>query len=162
MYPVMNKGDIHLRLAQREDVEELLRLLPQLTNNPKSVSASTPGIEEALKIFDRIQEHGNIFIIVATEAEGQIVGALTIVVVPNLTYNGRPWAVIENVVVDRNYRGQGIGSLMMKQAFQMAQEFGCYKVQVVSGAKDEQIQFYRQVGMDDQKCHGYKKYLLEK
>ena len=117
-----------------------------------------------LKIFNRIQEHGNIFIIVAIDgkAEGQIVGALTIVVVPNLTYGGRPWAVIENVVVDRNYRGQGIGSLMMEQAFQMAKELGCYKVQVVSGAKDEQIRFYRQVGMDDQKCHGYKKYLLEK
>jgi hypothetical protein len=51
-----------------------------------------------------MSDYGNVFIVVA-ESDHEVVGALTMAVVPSFTYEGRPWAIIENVVVAREQRG---------------------------------------------------------
>ena len=80
-----------------------------------------------------------------------------VVIVPNFTY-GRPWAIIENVVIAAEYQNRGIGTAMMEYAFDLARDHGCYKVQLLSGQVEEQIRFYRRLGMDDEHCRGFKKW----
>ncbi len=48
---------------------------------------------------------------------------------------GRPWAIIENVVVAREQRGKGFG----KKLINFAEEKGCYKLQLLSGPTPARI-----------------------
>lgn len=145
--------------AREEDLPELLELLPHLSRRPHSAGAQVPPFQEAKAILARIRQYENMALLLARERlSNHLVGALTWVIVPNFTYRGRPWAMIENVVVHRDYRQQGIGTAIMQHAFTVLQEYGCYKVQLLSGIHDYQQRFYTGLGMDDTTCHGYKHY----
>lgn len=157
----MSNGDASCRLAAKTDVPSLLRLLPQITSRPDSVIAKTPDIETSERIFDQITDHGNVHVVVVAMGE-DLIAALTIVIVPNLTYEGRPWSIIENVVVDRDHRGRGVGKELMKFAIDFAKRKGCYKVQLLSGPKDDQVGFYRSVGMKDGTSRGFKLHFLNR
>lgn len=159
----MTDSTIAVRLAERGDVASLLDVLPQITSRPDSLSATTLGVDESTRIFDQICTHGNVHIVVAQEKLTEnIVGALTIVIVPNLTYGGRPWSVIENVVVSRERRGKGIGKKLMAFALGLAKDNDCYKVQLLSGPNDDQVGFYRSMGMQDGTSRGFKKYFVDR
>lgn len=105
--------------------------------------------------------HGNVHIILASLANtGAVVGSCMAVIVPNFTY-GQPWAIVESVVIAAAYQNHGLGTALMEYAFDFAQERDCYKVQLLSGPAEEQIRFYRKVGMDDSHCCGFKKWFID-
>ena len=157
----MNHSDISCRVATRLDVESLLNLFPQITSRPHSLLAKTLGLEESIRIFDEMSDYGNIFIVVG-ESDEEIVATLIMAIVPNFTYEGRPWAIIENVVVAREQRGKGFGKKLMTFAINLAEEKGCYKLQLLSGPNEDQVGFYRSLGMQDGTSRGFKKYFVER
>lgn len=53
---------------------------------------------------------------------------------------------IEDVVVDKEYRGKNLGKKLVEYIMDMAQERGCYKV--VLDCKEENIGFYKKCGLD--------------
>ncbi len=87
-------------------------------------------------------------IIVCVEND-RIVSSCVCVIVPNLTRNLRPYALIENVVTDKDYRGQGYASRCLQKAVEIAQSQNCYKVMLLTGAKDEKtLRFYQKAGFN--------------
>ncbi len=151
---------VAFRLAQREDVPALLHLLPDLSPDPEEVRADLPALDRGYAIFDQMQRHGNVHIVLAClPATAAIIGSCMVVVVPNFTYR-RPWAIIENVVIAATHQRQGIGAALLAYAFDFAEQQGCYKAQLLSGPDERQIRFYRKVGMDDSHCHGFKKWFI--
>jgi GNAT superfamily N-acetyltransferase len=79
------------------------------------------------------------------ELDGALVCTCTLVIVPNLTRQARPYALVENVVTDRAYRRQGIGTAILRHALEQAWEEGCYKVMLLTG-RDDTVRFYEQAG----------------
>jgi GNAT superfamily N-acetyltransferase len=152
--------DVSFRLATKDDVGPLLSLLPQITSRPGSLSAKTLGTEESTRIVDEMGSQGNVHIVVG-EIGDELVAALTIAIIPNLTYAGRPWSIIENVVVARGLRGKGVGKKITAFAFELAERKGCYKAQLLSGPNDDQVGFYRSVGMKEG-SRGFKKYFVDR
>ncbi len=151
---------VAFRLAQREDVPALLHLLPDLSPDPEEVRADLPALDRGYAIFDQMQRHGNVHIVLAClPATAAVIGSCMVVVVPNFTYR-RPWAIIENVVIAATHQRQGIGAALLAYAFEFAEQQGCYKAQLLSGPDERQIRFYRKVGMDDSHCHGFKKWFI--
>ena len=79
--------------------------------------------------------------------------------IPNLTRGGAPYGVIENVVVDADRRGSGLGKQIMAATLQAAWAAGCYKVMLQTGSRRESTHaFYRSCGFSpDEKtayvCH---------
>lgn len=105
--------------------------------------------ERLLGSWRRILEDPGHHILVA-EADGAIVASCACVVVPNLTRGGRPYALVENVVTHRDHRRRGLASACVARAVRIAAEAGCYKVMLLTGAKDEgTLAFYRRCGFDD-------------
>ena len=81
------------------------------------------------------------------DRSGKIVGSIYLNVIPNLTRNASPYAVIENVIVSGHHRGQGIASGLMRFVLSEAWAAGCYKVMLQTGSKSASVHtFYKHLG----------------
>jgi GNAT superfamily N-acetyltransferase len=118
---------LEVRAAAAGDLAELLALLSQLHEH----EAPQPVTDELSSTFAEILAERSRALLVACR-DGAIVGTLDLLVVANLTRGGRPWAGIENVVVDAVCRRQGIGRALLDVAADVAREAGCTKLQLVS------------------------------
>jgi len=125
-------------LADHDGVIELMQYLN--TSDPKlSETVSMP-------VFSKILE-SNSFTIAVAELNAKLVGSCYINVIPNLTRNAAPYAVIENVVTHPEYRRQGVGKALVSFALRQAKADGCYKVMLLTG-RDKGVQkFYESCGM---------------
>lgn len=130
-----------IREVIKKDLDGLLRLYTQLHNNP------VPERSEALRtLWDQIQNDPN-YHILADEEAGALVSSCILLIVPNLTHGQRPYGIIENVVTDQAYRGQGRASAVLHAAKQLAQTKNCYKLMLMTGSKQENtLNFYRRAG----------------
>jgi N-acetylglutamate synthase-like GNAT family acetyltransferase len=133
-----------IRKATDRDIPRILELYEQLTEEKLDLS---PDI--AKRVFSEITALPRQEFLVA-EKDGRVAGTLFLQIVPNLSHNARPWAMVENMVVDSQYRRQGIGRELMRYAFSRCRGAGCYKVQLLSNKKRlEAHQFYRSLGFED-------------
>ncbi|MFL4468612.1 GNAT family N-acetyltransferase [Tateyamaria armeniaca] len=77
---------------------------------------------------------------------GALVAVATLHILPNITQQGRSYALIENVVTHRDHRGQGFGRAVMNSAMEAAWAAGCYKIMLLSGKKGQARGFYEALG----------------
>jgi GNAT superfamily N-acetyltransferase len=151
---------VWVRPAEPNDLDGLLLLLPQLSSRPGSDATQMPPVEQARTIFQELLKRDGVTMLVAVADRSEVVvGALTLVMVPNLTYGGRPWAIVENVVVEESYRRTGVGRRLVQQAIELAEREGCYKVQLLSGGRSDQLEFYARLEFDSAECMGHKRYI---
>ncbi len=130
-----------VREARRDELPELLALYLHLheTEIPEKT-------QHLLDVWMQMTEDSEHHIIVA-ESDGQIAASCICVIVPNLTRNVRPYALIENVVARRELRGRGLATACLRRAEDIARRAGCYKMMLLTGSKSEEIhRFYRQAG----------------
>lgn len=130
-----------IRKAAAEHLPSILELYAQL-----SVTDQLPSTEEASATWARMLSNEMMSVHIA-ELEGRAVATCVLVVVPNLTRNMRPFAVIENVVTEKGLRGSGLGKRVVQAAVEQAWAEGCYKVMLLTGRKDEAVLgFYEACG----------------
>ncbi len=142
-----------IRFAETKDVPALLRLFPQVTSRPESAGASVPDLADAQEIWEAIAANPSMHVLVAEDADSeQVIGTITLIIVPNFTYGGRSWSIMENVVVEPAHRRHHVGRALLTKAFEIAEANNCYKTQWISGSKPEQLAFYRFMGS---KTDGY-------
>jgi L-amino acid N-acyltransferase YncA len=85
--------------------------------------------------------------ILVGEQNGEIVGTVTLILVPNLGHRGKPWAAVENVAVLSSRRGQGLGTALMSEVTRIARSQGCYKIVLTSNLTRQRAhEFYRRLG----------------
>jgi GNAT superfamily N-acetyltransferase len=78
---------------------------------------------------------------------GEPVTTCTLVVIPNLTRGGRPYALIENVVTRTDQRRQGYAGAVMRAAIAAGRAAGCYKIMLLTGSRrPETLRFYESLG----------------
>lgn len=136
-----------IRAATENDIPKILELYRQLTitTSPAELDSSIK-LDDYKRVFAQIQAFTGYELLVAEE-EGEVVGTIVLLIVPNLSHSALPWAVIENVVVDESYRRKGIGKQLMDYAAARAKEAGCYKIQLLSDKRrNESHQFYESLG----------------
>ncbi len=101
-----------------EHVEVFRRLLPQLSSAP-APDVATLG---------RICDDRRVVLLVA-RLDGAIVGSLTLVVFELMT---GVRAIIEDVVVDEEVRGGGVGMALVSEGLRLAAELGARSVDLTS------------------------------
>src|SRR5277367_4867571 len=65
----------------------------------------------------------------------RIVGTNHVLIFKHLARALKPAAIIENMVVDANARGAGVGDQLMDAALKIARRRGCYKLSLTSNRK---------------------------
>ena len=130
-----------VREAVKEDLDELLNLY--LFLHEKNIPENSEHLENTWKtIIEDINHH-----IVVKEINGKIVSSCVCVIVPNLTRNIQPYALIENVVTNEGYRGKGYATECLNYAKEIAIKNNCYKMMLLTGTKSENIlAFYKSPG----------------
>ena len=132
-----------VREVEAEDLDELLHLYLHL--HERTVPKRCDSLD---RIWNTIQSSPDYHIFVA-EQDGRIVSSCSCIVIANLTHALRPYALIENVVTDRACRWRGLASACIEQAVNVAKQAGCYKVMLLTGAKDRKtLDFYRHAGFN--------------
>jgi len=130
-----------VREADSSDLKALLELYLCLHED------SVPEDEARLRgVWGQIQADPNHHLLVC-EVDGRIVASCVCVVIPNLTRELRPYALIENVVTHAGFRCRGYATQCLDRAREIAKAAGCYKLMLLTGAKDEAtLSFYRRAG----------------
>ena len=87
--------------------------------------------------------------IIVCEVDDKLVSSCVCVIIPNLTRNVRPYALIENVVTHADYRGKGYATACLNYAKELAKKADCYKMMLLTGAKSEStLNFYKRAGFN--------------
>jgi len=138
--------DITLLTEVTDEVEAAFaRLLPQL-----STSAVIPTRAELQEIAD----HESFFIARDPDLGGKIVGSLTLVTF-RIPTGVRAW--IEDVIVDTDLRGRGIGEALTRAALDRAAELGAKTVDLTSRPSREAAnRLYRRVGFELRQTNLYR------
>ena len=130
-----------IRETVNEDFNGIMELYMQLHDNPMPEKTS-----EIMELWNRILKDKEHHIIIAEE-EGKIVSSCVCVIIPNLTHGQRPYAFIENVVTDKDYRNKGLATECLKYAKKIALKENCYKLMLLTGSKKEStLNFYERAG----------------
>lgn len=130
-----------IREITENDFDGLMKLYMQLHNNPMPEKT-----DDMLNIWNKILNEKDHHIIVAEE-DGKIVSSCVCVIVPNLTHNQQPYALIENVITDVLYRNKGLATQCLEYAKELAIKENCYKLMLLTGSKKEStLNFYERAG----------------
>ena len=130
-----------IREIKPNELNELLTLYTHL--HESGIPADS---EHLRKTWDLICGDKNHHVIVY-ELDGRIVSSCVCVIIPNLTRSIRPYAFIENVVTHTDFRGKGYATACLHYARELAKEANCYKMMLLTSAKDENtLHFYQNAG----------------
>ena len=125
-----NTRNFSIRKANSDDLEDLKKLLSQLTTVgdpfPDSIN---PSIYE------------NIYVACLND---RIIGTITVLIEPKIIHRGGSVGHIEDIVVDKNYRKMGIGKLLINHVLDIAKERGCYKI--ILDCDEDNMGFYEKAG----------------
>ena len=111
-----------VRLAKEHDLESILELYLDLHEDTVPEDS-----EKRRNVWTRILRDENYNLIV-NEIDGIIVSSCTCIIVPNLTRNITPYALVENVVTKKEYEGNGYARECLNYAKKIAEDNGCYKI----------------------------------
>jgi GNAT superfamily N-acetyltransferase len=137
---------LQIRPARQDDLQQLLELYRHLDAS----DARCPQ-DEAIAVFQRFLLYPGSAILVGTVGSA-LVTSCTLVVIPNLTRGGKPYALIENVVTHAGWRERGFGSAMLRAATERAWDEGCYKAMLMTGSKNAKtLAFYAAGGFEQSK-----------
>lgn len=106
------------------------------------------------KRWAAVVTHGGTSVFVAEHPEDGVIGMVTLHVLPNVSFGGQSYALIENVVVDQAHRMRGIGTELMETAIKEAWRSDCHHVMLLSGKELDARTFYERLGFSADKREG--------
>lgn len=138
---------VHISIASTVDdelVKAFERLIPQLSSsNPPPTAAELTALVSS--------DASTLFI---ARVDGQIVGSLTLAMFPIPT-GIRAW--IEDVVVDSNARGHGVGEALNMAALEHAKKNGAITVDLTSRPSREAAnRLYQRIGFKARETNVYR------
>ena len=114
---------MNVRIATKNDLPGILNIYKEL--NPED---NELDLCKAETIWNKIESKNTTLYLVAIENQ-VIVGTCNISIIENLTRNGMPYGIIENVITSINYRRKGIGKKLIEKAVELTKNSNCYKME---------------------------------
>ena len=140
-----------VRLAEEKDVPRIVELYREITITDSKVEHSrNPSPADYQLVFAEIRADRRQKLFVA-ELQGEVVGTIVLLVVPNLSHNGTPWAFLENLIVTEKHRRRGLGRMLLEHAVELARRSGCHMVELCSDVRRREAHaLYSSMGFEAQ------------
>ena len=140
-----------IRNLIKSDLPQLSKLYEQFWGEKSDILK----MEEQYSIIESEHSH----IILVAESNNIIVGSVMGIVCNELYGECRPFLVVENMVVDKNFRRQGIGTVLLKELETAAKKLNCTQMILVTESdRTDACSFYEKYGFQKNN-KGYKKML---
>ena len=141
---------MHIRNMETQDMESLAALYYQFWNTPSNV-------EKMSEKFLDLQSNDAYILLCAVEDE-RVVGSVTGTVCEELFGECLPFLLVENMIVDKNFRRRGVGKALFSELEQRAKKNGCRQIILVTESDREDARgFYTSLGFHPTKNAGFKK-----
>lgn len=131
-----------IRKATQEDFDEVFNLLKQLWANSK-LNYDLLKIAYNKAVYSEVQK------LIVGESMDNIIGFCSLTIKNNLWQAGN-LGHIDELIVDNNYRGKGIGSKLMDEITRIAKENQCKRIELDSAFnRKEAHRFYENQGYEN-------------
>jgi GNAT superfamily N-acetyltransferase len=148
-----------IRNAEAGDLPSLAGLLSMLFNIEADF---TPDPEKQQRGLELILADGQRGLISVAEVDGRIVGMCTAQLVVS-TAEGALSGWIEDLILDENYRGGGIGRQLLHAMEDWCFEQGATRVQLLCDhANTPALRFYARMGWEETQLIGMRKFVYYK
>lgn len=113
-------------------------------------------------VFRKLADDTN-YIFLCAEIDGKIVGTIQGIVCYELYGECNPFLVMENFVVDAQYRQKGIGRMLLNELESIGKERKCSQIIFITETqRRDAVEFYQKMGFDPTSHAGFKKSLEQK
>ena len=134
----MQSSEFTTRTADFDDLNAVQKLYSQLYDKEQHPT------QQVLTQWQKLLSYDNIHIIL-TEQNGVPISTCCLAIIPSITHDARPFALIEYVVTDKSHRRTGAGKACLDYARQLAIQQNCYKIMLITG-RTEAHAFYKACG----------------
>ena len=139
-----------VRRARAGDADEIARLYAQLVANP-ALHVLPGRLAELETAADTA-----VFVV---ERNGRLLGTVLVTLCADVMFGRRPFAVVENIVVDAPSRGQGVGDALLRAVDRFCLAADCSKIMLLSAAdRAEAHRFFERSGYAGDRKRGFVKY----
>jgi GNAT superfamily N-acetyltransferase len=137
--------EVAVRVASALDIPRIVELFGHgALVTGKEDPADPAPYEDAMAEITR----GDGDVLVA-QVKGEVVGVCQLIVFRHLQSKGGRCAEVESVHVHPEWRGKGIGRVLLGAALDRARALGCYRVQLTSdNARPDAHRFYTALGFE--------------
>lgn len=140
-------SSVTVRRARRDDVDVIVGMLADDPLGSARERIEDPLPSSYFDAFAALDRDPNIHLVVAVGGDGTVIGCLQLCILPGLSSQGAPRALIEDVRVAAHCRSRGIGGQLVQWAVAEAQARGCKLVELFTHTTRIDAQrFYRRLG----------------
>lgn len=141
----MEDYEIDHRISE-DYLKSLKNLLIQLIDEvDDQTGLSLENFQE--KIMEMLEDDNHHMLIAVKQ--GEVVGFINFTVRKTILHQ-QPSALIDELVVDEKYRGEGLGKKLVYQAINRAKQLGCGEIEVSTEKSNELARkFYQKIGFDE-------------
>jgi len=135
--------------ADKKNLKEIRNLLKELQETTECEHDSNIlGLEDIFEEMNALPNFYLNYIAVDEHKEDKVIGFISIIFYKTLFHKGGT-ALINELIVSKDYRGKGVGRKLVEQAIQIARQRGMDEIEV--GTEEENIDartFYAKNGFD--------------
>ncbi len=123
----------------------------QLLGQDFAINSNTITYTDFVEYVSKLHNNHQVFVIENDNNDtnikttnSQIIGSSTIFIETKIIHNFGRVAHIEDVIVHNEYRGHGLGKLLLDKCIEIAKQEGCYKI--ILDCSDNNCKFYEKCG----------------
>jgi len=141
------KPVVTIRRARRDDVTAIVGMLADDPLGSGRERIEDPLPPSYFRAFETVEHSSDIRLVVAEDGSGAVIGCLQLCIMPGLSSQGTPRALIEDVRVARHCRSRGVGEQLVQWAMAEAQTRGCNLVELLTHhTRVDAQRFYKRLG----------------
>lgn len=138
-----------IRTAKPTDLPALMALYNHLRGGlaytQHKAIPPTPAHIKALAALLKQKQHQ----VLVSVVKGKVVGTCTLYILPRVYWSGKPWGILDSIVVAEDRQGQGAGSQLIRHALKQAKRAGCGQVNLTSNTQRVRAhRFYESLGFE--------------
>jgi ribosomal protein S18 acetylase RimI-like enzyme len=139
---------IFVRRCEEKNLPDVIKLMEQLGEVIATGENFLPG--EIKKMFLEMENFSQVYLNLIAEIDNQVVGFISLIFYKTFFHTGGT-ALINELIVEKNLRGVGVGRKLIEEAVKEAKKRGMDEIEVGTEKTNLDAQsFYRKAGFDEE------------